>query len=154
MGLRVSKQTAMWLLILAVVGAALLAIQVIRVNQPKPVGPETVQRNYTDRGPLTPSEVEIEANGVYTHKIDLNRRMKLTGSFKTEKFKSSVAVLVLREADLDSWKSGVAVKPVVKTNIVPGGNVSPVLEPGVYYLIVDNRHNDAAQVVSTEFAIE
>jgi pheromone shutdown protein TraB len=154
MAFSVSKQTAIWLAIFAVVGAVLLGIQMIRVNQPKSVAPVAEVRTFTSAGPLTPGQVEIAANSFYSQKMDLNRRMKLNGSFKTASLKSLVVVAVIRDADLENWKAGAEVAVVVKTNPVPGGKITPVLEPGVYHLVIDNRNSDQVKVVSTEFVME
>jgi hypothetical protein len=154
MGFTVSKQTGTWLLIFAIVGAVLIGIQIVRVNSPKPAIVPAEQRIYTQQGPLPVTRIEVGANSYYTYRIDLNRRMKLNGSFRTENLKSTVSVLVLRESELGNWKSGQEVSAVVKTNSVPGGKISPVLEPGVYFLVIDNQKSDQVRVVMTDFVID
>ena len=144
----------MWLLIFAVVAAALLVIQVIRVNSPRPTESLVEQRRYTARGNFLPSQVEVAAHDFSAHKIDLNRRMRLLGSFHTGSFRSLVSIVVVRETDFENWKRGVEVKPIVKTNFVPGGKLAPTLEPDAYYVIVDNRDSDQQQVVTTDFVLE
>ena len=154
MGFTVSKQTGTWLLIFTIVGVILAGIQIVRVNNPGTTEVPVQRPIYTDAGPFLPGQVEVGANDFSAHKIHLNHRMKLSGPFRTANLRSRVSVLVIREADLESWQSGAEVKPVVRTNIVPGGKISPMLEPGVYFLIIDNRASDQPQTVSTEFVIE
>ena len=154
MGFGASRQVFLWLVIFVVVGSVLVGIQFFRANQPKTGGPVADQRIYTSAGPLPLSSIDIEPSGFHLQKIDLNRRAKLSGSFRTSDLRLFVTILVLREADLENWKNGVEVKPVVKTNSVPRGKISPVLDPGVYYLVIDNRDSERRQTVSTDFTIE
>jgi len=154
MAFSVSKPASMWLLILTIVLIVLSVIQIVRVNRPKTIDDPIEKRIYTAPGPLLANQIEVPASGFFSHKIDLNRRMKLNGTFRTANLKSTVAVLILREVDLDMWKSGAGVSPIVKTNSVPGGRITPVLEPGIYYLVIDNRSVDQVQLVTTDFVME
>jgi len=45
-------------------------------------------------------------------------------------------------------------KARARTGYVPGGRVSPVLEPGNYFLIIDNRANPKPQAVQADFVLE
>lgn len=154
MAFTVSKQTATWLLILTVVAIILAAIQIIRVNRPKEIGSQVQRRTYTSPGTVLPSRVEIGPNSFYSHRLDLNRRMKLRGSFRTADLKSTVLVLIVRESEFENWKRGSDVPTIVRTGLVPGGNLSPVLEPDVYQLIIDNRNGEQTKTVATDFRLE
>lgn len=141
-----------WPLIVIAVLALIVGIQMLRVNKPEPVAPETSA--YTARGFLTSGDVLIPAAGYHSIRIDLNRRARVSGVFRTPDVKSRVSVLVLSEANFDNWKLGEDFVPITQTGYVPGGKISPVLEAGSYFLVIDNRRNDTAQKVRAEFELE
>jgi hypothetical protein len=68
--------------------------------------------------------------------------------------KSKVAIVVVEEANFEKWKLQTDFKPRVGTGYVPGGKINPVLEPGTYFLIIDNRSNPNPQSVQTNFVLE
>jgi hypothetical protein len=145
-----------WPIIAIAVVAFLVGIQFVRVNKPttSPIsGSET--RLYTKDGLLVSGQLFIPAADHYSSRIDLNRRARISGEFNTADLKSRVSVLVIKEADFESWKSGLQFNnSIVETGYVPGGKISPVLEPGTYFLIIDNRRNNTPQSVRADFALE
>ena len=68
--------------------------------------------------------------------------------------KARVAVLVVDETDFEKWKQQSEFKGRVSTGYVPGGKINPVLEPGSYYLIIDNRANETPLSVQTNFTLQ
>ncbi len=141
-----------WPIIAVSVLAVLLALQMLRVNKrPEPSLHEI--RTYTSLGPLISGDVVIPAAEYNSTRIDLNRRAKISGEFRTSNIKSRVSVLVIKESDFMSWKVDLKYYPIAQTGYVPGGKISPVLEPGTYFLILDNRRNDSSQSVHAEFVL-
>jgi hypothetical protein len=143
-----------WYLAVLALGVLLFValIQVTRVNKPRPE-PQTKEA-YTSRGPLIQDDLKIAANDFHATRINLNRRGKITGKFRTESVKLPVTVLVINEENFNKWKVGENYGAVIQTGSVPGGQIAPVLEPGVYFLVIDNRNGDKTRSVWAEFSLE
>ena len=138
--------------VLATIILSIVGIQILRVNTPQPVPANVI--SYTAPGPLISNALVIPAGDFYSHRIDLNRRAKLSGEFQTGSVKALVSILVVNETDFEKWQGGRQFTAVARTGNVPGGKIAPVLEPGVYFLIIDNSSGDAERTVTVRFAIE
>ena len=145
----------LWPVIVITVVAILIGIQALRVNNPgdTPVT-ETAPVVYSTPGPLLSGNVSIAGGEFLSNRITLNRRAKVSGEFQTGSVKSKVAVVVLDEGEFEKWKLQTDFKARARTGYVPGGKVSPVLEPGTYFLIIDNRANPNPQAVQADFVLE
>ena len=144
-----------WPVIAIVVVMALAAVQVIRVNRPEEKIDEVVPTvTYTDNGPLLTGNLSIESNGFHVTRIDLNRKAKLGGTFNTPSSKQSVRVLVLDEANFENWKAEAEYRAIVTTGKVPWGRISPVVGPGTFFLVIDNRASNTAQSVEANFSLD
>jgi len=143
-----------WPIIIVVVLLLLLGIQILRVNRPPPVLTTTRPVPYSTPGLLVSGDLVIPERDFYAREIDLNRKTALFGSFMTGNIKSRVSVLVLDSKSFERWKSNSDYRPVTETGYVPGGKVSPVLEPGSYFIVIDNRSNDSSRNVRVEFKLE
>ena len=141
-----------WPLIAVAVLAALTVIQLIRVNNKPPPAP-TVTRSYTPSGQLVSGDIQVAASDYHATRIDLNRRAKISGAFRTSDLKSTVAVFVIKESELEAWKGNLKFEQETRTGYVPGGKINPVLAPGTYLLIFDNRHNETPRTVKAEIAL-
>jgi hypothetical protein len=142
-----------WPLIAVVALLALLGIQIIRVNQPRTAA-NVEKIEYSSPGPLVPGEVVVPAESYYANRINLNRRGKIYGSFRTGNVHRRIDVLVLDDANFEKWKVGSEFIGVIQTGYVPGGKISPVVGPGIYYLVFDGRRNPAPQTVQSDIALE
>jgi hypothetical protein len=145
-----------WLLIIGSVVVILLLIQIVRVNR-RPVNTlqERAVPTYTAAGSLVSGEISIEPNQFQSYKINLNRRARLTGTFQTGSVKRRVSVLVVKGSDVDDWVANPALSTrIVETGYVPGGKVSPMLDPGEYLFIVDSRQNNEVIPVNLDFTLE
>jgi hypothetical protein len=142
-----------WPLIAVAVLASLTVIQFIRVNNKPPPAP-TATRSYTPSGQLVSGDIQVAAADYHATRIDLNRRAKISGSFRTSDLKSTVAVFVIKESELEAWKSNSKFEQQARTGYVPGGKINPVLEPGTYLLIFDNRHNETPRTVNADITLE
>ncbi len=148
-------QKVAWPVIIAVVLVLLALIQIVRVNQPKSSVSEKVEQLYTSNGPLVTGTIAIQPRDFFSKRINLNRRSKLTGTFRTADLRSEVSTLVIDEQHLEQWKTGSEDhKFLSRTGYVPGGKVSLVLEPGAYLLLIDNRENDEGRTVHADFQLE
>ena len=144
-----------WMLIAIVVVVVLAVIQMIRVNRPQQnevAEPPIVK--YTDRGPLLTGKISIEPSAFHSVRIALNRRAKLTGTFRTPSLKERVGVLLLDEANFESWKAQNEFRSIVATGAIPVGRINPVFGPGIFFLVLDNRANGHKQTVETEFLLD
>ena len=145
-----------WLLVIGSVVVLLFLIQVLRVNRrPAPTTQQTAAPTYTAAGSLVSGQITIEPGQFQSYKINLNRRTRLSGSFQTGSVKRRVSVVVIKGSDLDAWSSNSSTSTrVVETGYVPGGKISPMLEPGEYLLVVDSRQNSEAVAVDLNFDLE
>ena len=145
----------LWPIIAITVVAILIIIQALRVNKvdETPVT-ATAPKSYSTPGPVVSGNVTIGGGEFLSNEITLNRRAKLSGEFQTGSVKSKVAIVVVEEANFEKWKLQTDFKPRVGTGYVPGGKINPVLEPGTYFLIIDNRPNPNPQSVQTNFVLE
>jgi len=144
-----------WPGVVVAVAITLFAIQIFRVNQPTPSAPEPEPRVYTTAGPLVSGQLVIPANDFYSNRIDLNRRTKLSGSFRTGSTRALVSVLVVNESNFDLWNAGQSnYRALTKTGYVPAGRISLVLEPGIYFFIIDNRESADPRSVTVDFLLE
>jgi hypothetical protein len=144
-----------WPLIAVTVVAALILIQLMRVNTPEKIPVESAPAlAYSKPGPLLSGNYTVGAGEFLSNQINLNRRAKLSGEFQTGSMKSKVAIVVVDEANFEKWKLQNDFKARVGTGYVPGGKINPVLEPGTYFLIIDNRINPDPRSVHVDFNLE
>lgn len=139
----------------AIVIAVLLfvaLVQILRVND-RPHEASTVEP-YVSSGPLIEDNIQIAAHEFYARRISLNRQTKLSGVFGTDSIKSHVSVLVMDEKNFNNWKADMYYEAVTQTGYVPGGKVEPVLQPGNYFLVIDNRRSEVPRSVRAEFILE
>lgn len=139
------------------VGSALLlllAIQIARVNRPHSTAIETAPVPYSTPGPLISGDLTIPSRDFHVRRIDLNRRVTLIGVFRTGNIMSRVSVLVLDEQNFFKWKTNSNYNAVAQTGYVPGGKIVPVLEPGTYFVVIDNRDGETSQFVRVAFRLE
>ena len=144
-----------WPAIAFVVVLVLAVIQAIRVNQPPPPSSEPAQLvKYAGKGPLLTGEIAIAPNSFHATRIDLNRRAKLSGTYRTPNTKQTVSVIVLDETNFENWKAQQNYQALVETGFVPGGKISPVIGPGTFFLVLDNRTNSNSQLVTMDVGLE
>lgn len=141
-----------WPIVAIAVLVGLLSVQMLRVNKPSPIEREI--RIYSAPGSLIAGDLIIPAVEYHSTRIDLNRRAKVAGVFRTKDHKSRVSVLVLREVEFANWKDGLEYQTITETGYVPAGKISPVLDVGIYFLIIDNRLSDKPQKVRADFVLE
>jgi hypothetical protein len=139
-----------------VVALVFVVMQIIRVNRPATENKEEIVSpiQYTPRGPLVNGNLTIEAGSFYSTRIELNHRAKLVGSFRTPNIRSRVGILVLREKDFENWNTAQSYQAIAETGHVPGGKINVGVDPGVYFLVVDNRQNSAEQPVWVDFSLD
>lgn len=148
------NQKVAWSAIIVVVLLLLALMQIVRVNQPKPSGEEKTQPIYTPKGPLVNGPVAIPPGDFFSKPINLNRRSRLTGTFRTANLRSRVSTLVVSAEHLQPWKLGSDHPFLTRTGYVPGGKMNLVLEVGSYILLIDNREGDENQSVDVDFHLE
>lgn len=143
-----------WPIVIFVVVTALAGLQILRVNPPKiETGPEQLTV-YTPAGRLVDGQIILPAGGFHSTRIDLNRRSRLTGTFRTQSISSRVSVAVMTESDFDNWTSGAVHQTLARTGDVPGGKINLLLEPGVYFLVIDNRKTETDRSLYVHFELD
>jgi len=142
-----------WLLVIAVVLVILGCIQLLRVNAPQQAMPEEKPFVATV-GPVLDGRYTVPAGDFLAVRIDLNRRASLTGRFRTPERKMLVGCTVLDAANFEAWKNGSEYKRLAETGYIPGGKINLALEPGNYYLILDNRNSNEDRIVEAHFSVD
>jgi len=145
-----------WPVVLAVVLVAIAAIQMIRVNRPRPyaesISPSPI---YTADGAILTGPVSIPAGEFHAVSIDLNRTATLTGRFRSGRSDPDVNCMVLSAEDLELWKQGREFKSISRTGYLPGGKIYVTLKAGSYALVLDNRQSEnAVESLAADFKIE
>ncbi len=147
-------QKVAWPAIIVVVLIFLALIQILRVNQPESRGVEGLTHLYTSKGQLASGKINIQAGDFFSKPLNLNRRSKLTGTFRTANLRSMVSTVVIDEKDLEAWKVGSEHNFLARTGYVPGGKINLVLEPGTYLLLIDNRESEVDLSLDADFQLE
>ncbi|HEX6126972.1 MAG TPA: hypothetical protein VFZ23_16485 [Pyrinomonadaceae bacterium] len=148
-------QSWSWPAIIGVVLLFLAGLQTLRVNQRhfKAAESEPVPI-YTSAGSLVTGTITIPAGEFYSNRLSLNRRLRLTGTFRTANLRNRVSASVIGERYFEDWKQGAQTPTFARTGYVPGGKISLLLEPGAYILLIDNRQNHEPQNIQTDFLLE
>ena len=144
-----------WPAIISIVVVILLGIQMLRVNKSDeaPVA-TTVPVVYATPGPILSGEHTIAAGDFLATRFALNRRAKLSGEFQTGSVKKKVGIVVVDEQNFENWKQQIEFAARAQTGHVPGGKINPTLEPGTYFLIIDNRVSEDPKTVRVDFSLE
>lgn len=145
-----------WAGIASVVLILIAVIQVVRVNPPTRSADSPVEGNpvWTE-GKIFDGVAEIPANGFLSFPVNLNRKATFKGFFRTGSNDRRLGATIIKSTDLENWKAGNDVAPIVSTGPVPRGFITRVIEPGNYFLLIDNRMNaEAMKLVETDFSVE
>lgn len=139
-----------WLLLIPLVLTGLFIFNSLRVNT-KPPAQVTVE--YTKKGPLADGSIGIAAGDFYSKKIDLNRKDLLTGTLRTTSRTRNLGLLVLDEKNFSEWKAGRAYEAVVESGYLPVIKVNTRLDPGTFFLVIDNRQGEENREAAISFNI-
>ena len=147
------RSPSFWLSGALCVIAVLFVLNVYRVNRPAKT---TAARSkfvpqYTE-GPIANERAGIEPGAYLSFRVNFNHRSTVVGSFRVVRSEPRIAFLILDEANFQKWNSNQEFVSAVSTGKVPAGQVTRVLEAGVYFLILDNRSSDKPAIVDFEFA--
>jgi hypothetical protein len=142
-----------WPVIIAVVLTALAVFQLVRVNAPRQE--QSVDESFhATSGTVMDGNYTVPADQFLAVRMDFNHRVKLTGWFRTQSLKMLLACLVVDAENFERWKSGSEYKRLAETNVIPGGKINLVIDPGTYYLILDNRRSANDQPVEAHFDVD
>ena len=144
-----------WPAIILVVVAILAGLQILRVNRRDEIqAPANAPITYSTPGPVLSGDLKIAGGDFLANRITLSRRAKLSGEFQTGKVKNRVAIVVVDEENFEKWRQQTDFTSRAKTGYVPGGKISPTLEPGTYFLVIDNRENADTRSVRADFVLD
>jgi hypothetical protein len=145
-----------WLKIAAAVVLILLAYNFFRVNRTDTIAtsPTPVPVQYSD-GEIASGQISIEAGGFMPYRVNFNHRATINGDFRVVGKDPWITCLILNEANFEKWRNGNDFASVNSTGRVPIGRVSREVEPGIYFLVFDNRASqDKNAVVDVSFSTE
>ena len=97
--------------------------------------------SFTQAGEIVSGPLELEAKGLLTFPMNLNKRSMLDVTFFTGDSSKRLAFAVLKLEDLQKFTAGEEVAFVTNTGPVPRGVIKRVMEPGNYVLVFNNRMN-------------
>ena len=132
-----------WAGIVLVVAFVIAVFWFFKQNPPE-AGRTAEKKTIWTNGEIVSGPLEVEAGGVLTFSINLNKRSSLDATFFTGDSKKRLGLVILDPRDLERWKANEDVKLVTQTGTVPRGIVKRVMEPGEYVIVFDNRMNNEA----------
>ena len=142
-----------WAGIVLVVGFVLAVVWVFRQNPPSTPADAAEKKSMWTSGKIVEGPVMVEAKSYLSFPMNLNKRSTLTATFTTGENLKKLTFSLFAAADLERWKSGEEVRFLTNTGPVPRGTVKRVLEPGNYFVVLDNRAG-AETIRITESNIE
>ena len=131
-----------WIAIVVVVAAALAVFQFMRANSPGELQTNRPTTPIYTTGSVVDGAMTIPSNEYRSFRLDFNKRTKVLGTHWTGDSRKRVLVQILSDPEFEKWKAGKEFVPVVQTGYVPRGKIERVMDPGVYYLIYDNRSTE------------
>lgn len=142
-----------WLGIFATVAVILFVFNSCRVNSPENTAP-VPEPKYT-HGSIVNETVSVPAGKYVVFDVNLNRRASLKGRYHSENYQGDIGMFVLTEDNFEKFKEGEDFKSIVSAGNTPGGKTQRTLEPGVYKIIIDNRHETEKDInVICEFEVD
>ncbi|MGQ0541420.1 MAG: hypothetical protein ACT4O9_06170 [Blastocatellia bacterium] len=144
-----------WLKIGGGVLLLLIVINAIRINrtEPPPARPEPIVENTL--GTIVVGTVNVPAKDFLSYRIAVAKRSKVFGRFTVGGQKPRVGCYLLDSANFEKWRNGSQFATIVSTGVVPGGRIERTVEPGTYFLVLDNRHSaEVPAVVDANFSVE
>lgn len=143
-----------WLLLAVLI--FFVAVQLFRVNAPQRVEnlDEPGKPVYWTRGAVFSGPRIVPGGRFLAARIDLNKRSTLEGRFSVKNPKERINCLLLPADEFERWRTGQEYKRVAETGYVPSGRMSRELEPGGYYLILDNQSSTADREVAANFGVD
>lgn len=149
------SQTWIWFSVIAAVVAAVVIIQFLRANQETP-NPSIEKAPVYTTGTIVEGLMELPAEQHKTFRLNFNKRTKIFGTHKTGDGRKRVSAMILREGEVEKWEAGAEFTAVSMTGFVPNGKIETVVDPGVYFLIFDNRSKEygGPQKFQVDFRVE
>ena len=145
-----------WPWVLLAVLAFFAAVQFMKVNMPDIADvtePSGTPVNWT-RGAIFTGPQVVPGGRFLAARLDLNKRSYLDGRFKVTTREALINCLLLPADQLENWKAGQDYKRVAETGYVPSGRIARQLDPGSYYLILDNQSSPQDREVEANFSVE
>lgn len=134
---------------------ALVAIFVFRANPPKERAETQREKVAYTTGAFVSGPVTVEAGGFLNFKFVLNSKKRLNGKFTTAGYRGKVDCLVLDEKNFELFKNGGEFQRRIGTGAIPGGKIDRTFDPGIYYLVFDNRNGkEKVDLAEADFSIE
>lgn len=137
-----SSRKWIWLAVVVVVVIALATMQLLRANRPVHEVSNTSPPPLYTYGSIVEGNIDISAEQVLPYKLNFNKRTRIRGTFWTGEKSRRISALVLTEGNFEKWKAGTEFKVISNTGYVPRGKIEIVTDPGVYYLVLENRSKE------------
>ena len=143
-----------WAGIVLAVVFVLVIFWVFRQNPPQASAPVEKKTMWTF-GTIVSGPLEVDAEGILTFPMNLNKRSSLDATFFTGDSKKRLEFMIFKAADLPRWKAGEEVQVITNTGKVPRGIIKRVMEPGEYVLVFDNRMNrETMRIPESNISVE
>jgi hypothetical protein len=145
-----------WIVVVVVVASALAVFQFMRANAPDETQTNRPTAPIYTTGSVVDGVLTIPSNEYRSFRLDFNKRTKVLGTHWTGDSRKRVLAQILPDPEFEKWKAGQEFKPVTQTGYVPRGKIERVMDPGVYYLIYDNRSAEYGgdQKVEASFTVD
>jgi hypothetical protein len=134
---------------------AFVAILIFKANPPKErVELDRPKISHTS-GSFVSGPATVDPESFLNYKFTLNTKKRLVGKFTTAGYKGKVECLVLDEKNFELFKNGGEFQRRVGTGSIPGGKIDRTFDPGIYYLVFDNRlGKEKVDLAEADFSIE
>lgn len=111
-----------------------------------PVNTNKAPESIYTYGSIVNEMVTVPAGKYVVFDINLNRKAALKGRYHSENYDANVGMFVIDEQNFEKFKAGEDFKHVLSAGNTPGGQTQRTLEPGVYKIVIDNRHETEKDV--------
>jgi hypothetical protein len=139
----------------AVFAAVLFGVFLLKANPPADITQKKEQKREYTYGAFIEAPLRAAKGELLSFKFDLNRRATLNGKWSTENYKPRLNFFVVTGANFELMKSGAEFESVTTTGVVPGGKITRKMEPGLYYVVFDNRDGaEDIRIQEADFSID
>ncbi len=139
----------LWIAVLIVSVFLLFTFWLFRVNPPESDSFASEPNPVWSVGVVQSGYARVEKGKYIYFPLNLNQRRNLSVFFRTDSRNFKIAAKVFTDDAFKRFTEDGDGEPFIQTNPVSRGNIRRLLEPGRYYVVLDNRNGDATVNLSS-----
>lgn len=145
----------LWIAVLNVSFFLLFTFWLFRVNPPESDSFAPEPNPLWSEGVVQSGYARVEKGKYIYFPLNLNQRRNLAVFFRTDSKNFKIAAKVFTDEEFKRFTEDGDGEPFIQTNQVSRGNIRRLLEPGRYYVMLDNRNGDCnVNLSSLEILVE